>query len=219
MNLVDAETGKVTELLTADRARELTLRIKGALFVAHDLLIKCFEGRADRALGYDSWDDYCAGEFAEARMVRLSREQRREIVGQMREAGMSTRAIASGLGIGSGTAARDAQATAPSGADDVHNVTSLDGRRRPATQPDRPPTAAEINARTPQAVIEEHRDDSRRADPAFHVSGLVEELLSYRIDDADRMVRDLPDYARDQLARIPEAIAYLTRIEQARSNA
>lgn len=137
---------------TAAEARELTDEIRQTLRVGHDLIVKAFVGRAWTALGYESWDTYCAGEFSEARMVRLDREQRREIVAEMRQAGMSTRAIASGLGVGNKTVARDL-ASVSGDTDDEEStdafasverpttVTSLDGRQRPATRSPREPVA------------------------------------------------------------------------------
>lgn len=105
---VDTITGEVYEAgLTPFEARALTDEIRQTLTVGHDLLIRAYEGRAWTALGYESWDVYCAGEFSEARMVRLDREQRREIVAEMREAGMSTRAIATGLGVSKNTVTED----------------------------------------------------------------------------------------------------------------
>lgn len=129
--------------LTAQQARALTDEIRQTLRAGHDLIVKAFVGRAWVALGYESWDSYCAGEFAEARMVRLDREQRREIVAEMRQAGMSTRAIASGLGVPQSTVDRDTRASDPNGSDEPmpETVTGLDGRQRPATRSPREPVA------------------------------------------------------------------------------
>lgn len=121
--------------LSAVEARELTDRIRQTLRVGHDLIVRAFEGRAWTALGYESWDAYCAGEFADARMVRLDREQRREIVAQMRDAGMSTRAIGSAIGASVGTVHQDIAATVQNRTDEPAAITSLDGRIRPATRP------------------------------------------------------------------------------------
>lgn len=134
---VDLAAGK----LSAAEARNLTDRIRGGLSVAYDGLVEAWEGRADQALGYDSWDAYCGSEFTEGRMVRLDREQRREIVGTMRSAGMSTRAISAGLGVPQSTIDRDVRSSDPNGS--VGQVTSLDGRTRPSTRPpaSQPPAA------------------------------------------------------------------------------
>lgn len=143
--LVDIVTGEVIEtVLSPADARALTDRIRQTLHVGHNLIVEAFKGSAWSVLGYSSWDAYCAGEFAGARMVRLDREQRREIVAEMRQAGMSSRAIASGLGTPARTVARDlAEAPVPDGTP-AAPVIGIDGKTyqppapRPAVTPIRP---------------------------------------------------------------------------------
>ena len=74
--------------------------------VRHERNVKAFQGRAWVALGYESWDSYCDAEFDGGRL-QLPREQRREVVASLAEAGMSTRAIAAATGMSHMTAARD----------------------------------------------------------------------------------------------------------------
>ena len=148
-----------TPELDAAAARALTDRIRGSLVAAHDGLVAAFQGRAWTALDYPSWDAYCAAEFAAARMVRLDREQRREIVAELRAAGMSTRAIASGLGAPQRTIADDVARLSETAQSAPRTVTSLDGHRRPATRPPR-----EI-VRQAQAPREEETRLVRRIDP------------------------------------------------------
>jgi predicted transcriptional regulator len=93
--------------MTAVEARQVTDELRSTLRLAHGLLIRAYQGRAWSVLGYSTWDDYCQTEFAEARMVRLDRDQRREIATEMRSAGMSQRAIASGLGVPKSTVGDD----------------------------------------------------------------------------------------------------------------
>lgn len=132
MSLINFETGEIVEgevvddVLSAVDARKLTDEIRQTLRVGHDLVIRAFKGRAWTALGYPTWDAYCSGEFAEARMIRLDREQRREIVADMRREGMSNRAIASGIGADYKTVMRDAQLVQ----DGPVDVVGIDGRRR-----------------------------------------------------------------------------------------
>ncbi|GAA4928938.1 hypothetical protein GCM10023224_05390 [Streptomonospora halophila] len=79
------------------RARELTDRIKIAVDATWALITEAYTTRAWAALGYDSWDAYCAEEFGAARL-KLPREERQEVVGSLRDAGLSIRAIASATG-------------------------------------------------------------------------------------------------------------------------
>ncbi|MGP4009183.1 hypothetical protein [Streptomyces sp. 4N124] len=90
-----------------DRARQLTDEIKTTLTAAWDLIMEAWETRAWVALGYDSWDDYCAEEFDSAQRLRLPREERAGIVTLMRAAGMSHRAIESATGVSRETVRRD----------------------------------------------------------------------------------------------------------------
>ena len=129
-------------VLTAADARALTDRIKKNLTFCYGLFVEAFEGAAWSALGYESWDAYCADEFPEARMVRLDPGQRREIVANMRQARMSTRAIASSIGVSQSTVALDLSTESNNSVEQQTTVKSLDGVVRPATQPHRAPIAA-----------------------------------------------------------------------------
>lgn len=91
-----------TATATAQEARTLTDQIKVAVEVAWHLVVKAYETRAWLALGYSSWDDYCTREFRNARL-RLPREDRQEVVGSLRDAGLSIRAIAAATGDSVGT--------------------------------------------------------------------------------------------------------------------
>lgn len=92
--------------LTENEARELTASIYGHLDSAWTKIKEAYYGRADKALGYDSWDDYCKGEFHGA-YLRLPRESRREVVATLTEAGLSQRVIAAAVGVHKNTVIRD----------------------------------------------------------------------------------------------------------------
>jgi len=70
------------------------------------LIVEARTGRADAALGYQSWTAYVETEFADA-LPRLVRSQRRDVVAQLTARGMSTRAIAPVVRSSQGTVARD----------------------------------------------------------------------------------------------------------------
>lgn len=159
---VDTLTGEIVaqpETLTAEQARALTDRIRGSLAVAYDGLVDAWQGRADLALGYSSWDAYCAGEFAEGRMVRLDREQRREIVSTMRGAGMSSRAIASATGLSQPTVARDVRAGESSDSP-AAPVTGMDGKtyQPPAPRPITPSVVRDVVDEARREVEQERED-------------------------------------------------------------
>ncbi|HET6915312.1 MAG TPA: helix-turn-helix domain-containing protein [Acidimicrobiales bacterium] len=92
-----------------ETARALTVALRQSLTTSWDLLVEAYQRRAWAALGYESWDAYTDAELGETRL-RLPREQRREVVASMTEAGMSTRAIGSALGVDPMTVSRDRSA-------------------------------------------------------------------------------------------------------------
>lgn len=117
--------------LNENQARELTAKIYGHLDQAWELIKKAYNGRADMALGYASWDEYCKGEF-HGSQLRLPLVKRREVVKTLTEAGLSTRAIASATGISRPTVMADQKAQV----DNIGPVAStpgLDGKIRTRT--------------------------------------------------------------------------------------
>lgn len=103
---VDARSEAGQPTITATEARLLYDRIKHVLEAGANLIIQAWESRAWEVLGYSSWADSCAAEFNSC-WLRLPRETRREWVAAMTEAGMSTRAIASGIGVDKNTITAD----------------------------------------------------------------------------------------------------------------
>lgn len=94
-------------------ARDLTDRIKVAIKGTRLLVKEAYASRAWADLGYESWETYCDVEFEEERreLTRdLTRDERRELVADLAQAGMSTRAISSVTGASHMTVQRDLQA-------------------------------------------------------------------------------------------------------------
>lgn len=91
--LVNAETGEVIAEMTPDEARDITNRMRTAAGVLTELYVDAYTRRAWAALGHASWDAYLAAEFGDFHL-RLPREERDDVVGSLRAAGLSIRAIA-----------------------------------------------------------------------------------------------------------------------------
>lgn len=104
--VAEIATGEIIASLTPEQARDVTDRIRTALGVTWELVVEAWTGRAWAALGYGTWDSYIAAEFGSARL-RLPAEERREVVVSLRDAGMSTRAIAAAAGVSPGTVRND----------------------------------------------------------------------------------------------------------------
>lgn len=122
---------------TLDEAREFVDHVRASVEDLKDWIIRAVKGRAWLALGYASWDEMCEAEFDGA-VIRLPREERREAVASLREAGLSTRAIGSALGVADQTVRADLGRVRDF-TQTPETVTSLDGRERPATQARRDP--------------------------------------------------------------------------------
>lgn len=123
--------------LDAQAARALTLQLRDALTLAVDLITRLIDGRADQALGFASWADYCAAELPElAQLVERSTvDERRAVVVALHGRGHSLRGIAGPLGLAPNTVRAD---LAAAGAPKRATVTSLDGRQRPAAAAPKP---------------------------------------------------------------------------------
>ena len=93
-------------------ARALTVRIQATAEDLWQLVVVAYQGRAWEALGYPSWDAYCASEFKDMK-IRLPKQDRREIVQTLRDHGLSLRAMASATGYDKHTIARDLAASSP----------------------------------------------------------------------------------------------------------
>lgn len=102
-------------MMTADEARQATDRIRLALDRVSNAwadlgerITDAYRRRADLALGYDSWAEYADAELKPAE--GLAAEVRRQLVGMLSQAGMSTRAIAPTVGVTHPTVITDQRA-------------------------------------------------------------------------------------------------------------
>lgn len=119
MSLLNVETGELVEPLTRVDAERLTTRIRLRLDTIADnyaavmpLIREAIERRAYDALGYTGVSQYVSECFGDA-LSQLGVEVRREVVRELTEAGMSTRAIAPVVGVNNATVHRDLSRVAP----------------------------------------------------------------------------------------------------------
>lgn len=139
-NLAPAQT------MTALEAEKITTRIDLRLTTAaenftaaRELIREAIEKQAHVALGFASPGAYLAAKFGGS-LQALGFEQRREVVQELSDAGLSTRAIAPVVGVSQKTVNRDAQAPRESGDSRPTPVTTgLDGKSYPALKPRRRP--------------------------------------------------------------------------------
>lgn len=124
-------------MIELDEAKRRVDRVKSGVERIWDDLVVLYRERAWSVLGYQSWDALCDAEFGGTR-IALPRQQRQEVVCDLRGAGMSTRAIAAAVGLSKNTVTADLAQLSQIGTVDVpESITGLDGRTRTAT-PTRP---------------------------------------------------------------------------------
>lgn len=102
LEIVVDDNAVVDEVMTYDEARAVTDRLRQTVAVVAVQITKAYRGRAWLVLGYSSWEDYLEGEQIRP-AGRLPRAERREVVAELRDAGLSTRAIAAATGASVGT--------------------------------------------------------------------------------------------------------------------
>lgn len=119
MTAVNTETGEVLDLLDEREAERLTQRIALKLDAMADtyagvmpLIREAIERRAYLALGYDGVSAYVSDRFGDT-LAKLNVGMRREVVHELTEAGMSTRAIAPVVGVSHMTVKRDQAGVTP----------------------------------------------------------------------------------------------------------
>lgn len=186
------------DTLDADEARELIDGIKTRVADVWRSVTIAYTGRAWVSLGYPSWDSMCETEFDGAR-IRLPREERTEVIGSLREAGMSIRAITAATGLATNTVRSQlSQIDTPTA------VTGKDGKSYPATRPTpvvaddgdpwddtiAPDSPADmtagvepVGASVPPAPSSEHRQGGTEATPADEVDGYLDALVSPSVED------------------------------------
>lgn len=128
--------------MTADAARDLTDQIKTGMESVYHLIRAAYRGRAWQALGFGSWDEYVTREFGDLHL-RPPLEYRQDVVISLREAGMSTRAIASATQLSKDTVRRELNAATGANAPVVDGipVVGMNGKTYQPTREPRPPAA------------------------------------------------------------------------------
>lgn len=168
----------LTTVASSSAARARADRIRQGLEALAPDIVAAWNARDWEALGYGSWNEYVVGEFGG--QLRLGRAERQEAVRELRQAGMSTPAIATTLGISNAQAWRDA--TSPN-VEVPDRVIGLDGHSRPSTRGVEPRATPLVPALWPEltCVLED-----------------IEQLL---ITDAPAIAAAVPDRRKASTAR------------------
>ncbi len=150
-----------TELVSqfsAEEARELTDELRADYGSLQVKISTAWSGRIWLALGYESWQDYLDEEFRDV-SLRPPKELQEQVIAELREAGMSTRGIASATDLSQPTVVRRLSVPGDSNESPEKNepVIGLDGKRYEREQPPKPP--ATTNHTTENIVDAEIIDD------------------------------------------------------------
>lgn len=164
MTVVNTETGELVEALDSGAAERRAMKISLRLDSIADnyeavmpMIREAIGLRDDQALGYRSPGDYVSDRFGST-LSRLGMEVRREVVRELTEAGLSTRAIAPVVGVNNATVHRDLSRVAsatpetPEPADvgeaDAGSGQTPAGEAAPDTAPQSPPPVTGLDGKT-----------------------------------------------------------------------
>lgn len=222
--IVVVATGEVVETMDRRQAADVTREISrhlNAMADAMDLVLPligdALTRRAWVALGYESPAAYVAQEFGRS-LERLPVGARRGVVHELTEAGMSTRAIASVVGVDQATVVRDRAAgdahaspapstpeptaATPSGLPRAEAITGMDGKtyRRPTPNEQEPKPARD-------PLTDLFFKDT------YDVHRLAERLRNRTRDD--RFPRNKEKVAQTNLHDLNQAIDLLQQVIQA----
>ena len=160
----------MTELttMTRDEAERLTERIRltaTTYMEAKEKLVglirQAREGGAHEALGFKSWTAYAEAVCSDTPLMQLTRDQRRELVSELSDEGMSTRAIAPIVGASHMTVKNDLDSGVKNFTPDAspRQITGRDGKTYSAPSPSEAPKprAESIVSQFTSAVVDLNR--------------------------------------------------------------
>lgn len=129
---IGAENAGSALAIARDRSERIRRGMESFIATRREIAA-AYAARDWATLGYESFDAYREGEFGEPRL-KLTPDERREAVAELRLGGMSQRAIGSVLGV-SQSSVRDDLAQLSTSTQLPETVTGADGKDRPATRP------------------------------------------------------------------------------------
>lgn len=197
-------------------ARTVTVKIKALLASITttidktvDLIEKARAGDAHLAMGYSSWTDYVAGEFADA-LSGLERAERIPVTAKLTETGMSRRAVSSVLGTSVGTVHSDLGSGVQS-LNTCSETTGTDGKKYLRSGRPTASTMADIADRVPEVQKPPRRrplpDQYRSA--VFDLDKIITRMEKLQADD--RFDAATENYSRNTTMVI-ELLSRLTQI-------
>lgn len=142
-------------------------------------IAEMYLGGADRALGYESWEDFVTAEFADLGLA-LPRENRRVVVDSLADMGYPTRAIAAAVGV-------------------THTTVVDDLRRKNSSSQDPTPEAEEEPEEVVEAeIVEDDEPPPPRTGraPRTDVVGTMNAVWARSLEAAEKAVVIKPEHFR-----------------------
>ena len=204
--------------MTRDQAERLTERTRltaTSFMETRDKLARLIreaqEGEAHKALGIASWTEYVSQVFSDTPLMRLSRVERKELVSELADEGMSTRAIAPIVGASNYTVSKDLQGVRDLAPDaGPRQITGRDGKTY--TRPAPEPVAVDHDT----GEITQTKPNRKPITDTARDIGLDLNALTNRIDrlmDDDRFDRNRDDIAARLRHHIATATATLNTLD------
>lgn len=194
----------INDDLSESEAVEITGRIRAWVkqFPAEDVQ-RAFFGRIWIPMGYDSWAEWCDCELDG---FRLRAPQRREIVAELAESGMSNRAIADVVGVSGQTVNNDVKSTAKNLAVDPDRTTvGKDGKARPAKRDIPTPEEWEAIAEKVEARdLQERKEKGTLAHTAFYLG--VDGDLGSLIQRLRKVLNETKGFDADDFTELERTI-------------
>ncbi len=165
-----------------------------------EIIARMHATRAWLMVGYDNWEDLCIDQFS-GWIPNLELEDRREVARELTDAGLSTRAIASALGVGQRTIVRDLQSTESDDSlegEPPREIVGLDGRTRTY----QPRSTVEVDTDTGEILTE---DEWRGEHPEVATR---EEIV------AAFPTLNVPEASDEDIRRVAEGLAKIPAIER-----
>lgn len=164
-------------------------------------------------MGYKTWNDYCVKEFGNQH-IAIPREDRNEVVGSLRDAGLSVRAISGATGLGVGTVSRSITASSkvdsgsgvPNGTPDDKPQKGLDGKAYNRSTPKPKPRSEESTPRTldGQSDISDELDTSLEDLGITPISAteVIDKNAKARVQNVKRLTGANGQYAQAPLPMV-----------------
>jgi len=180
--------------LTPKQAEKITTRIKSSMRDMIEDIAKAHIGRVWIGMGYDTWQDWVAGEFEYA-PLHLPRAERKAVTQVLRGQGMSTRAIAAVTGVDQKTVVNDQRPGEENSSPDLNveilpPIAGLDGKTYtpPTPKADVPQPAARTSIpgsqkdKLERAKLAMRKEFERKltAELNKHIAKLEEDLAAHK---------------------------------------